>query len=407
MSADRSSVSRRSFLRFASTAAAAVPILTESHLAWAFAAQQSTSNLRAARRYHGGLDAIPADAVLINANENPLGPCQLACDACTSITPRGGRYEFEQTVALTKTIARVENLPEESIAIYAGSSEPLHYTVLAYTSPAKPYVTADPGYEAGMVAAAAAGAPVIKVPLTSTHAHDVKAMIAASPNTGVFYICSPNNPTGTITPKEDILWALKNKPKGSVLLIDEAYIHFSDQPSCMDLARAGEDVIVLRTFSKLYGMAGLRCGFAAGRPDLLAKLQAYGMNSMPITSVAAANASLLHAEVIPQRQKINRDTRTATFAWLDQQGYSYTKSESNCFMLDTKRPAPEVIAAMQSRKVYIGRVWPAWPTHVRITVGTPREMQTFQTAFAEVMKAPAKAAFSMPPSTRTPLSHLG
>ncbi len=407
MSADRPSVSRRSFLRFASTAAAAVPILTESHLAWAYAAQQSTRNSRAARRYHGGMDTIPADAIIINANENPLGPCQIACDACTSITPRGGRYDFDQTVALTKTIAHVENLPEESIAIYAGSSEPLHYTVLANTSPSRPYITADPGYEAGMVAAAASGAPIIKVPLTATHAHDVKAMVAASPNAGVLYICSPNNPTGTITPKEEILWAVKNKPKGSIVMIDEAYIHFSEQTSNMDLVRAGEDVIVLRTFSKLYGMAGLRCGFAAARPDLLLKLQNYGMNAMPITSLAAANASLLHPEMIPQRKKINSDTRNATYAWLDQQGYSYTNSESNCFMLDTRRPAPEVIAAMQAHKVYIGRVWPAWPTHVRITVGTPHEMQAFQTAFAEVMKAPAKAAFAMPPIAGAPLTHLG
>jgi histidinol-phosphate aminotransferase len=232
-------------------------------------------------------------------------------------------------------------------------------------------------------------------------------MIAASPNAGVFYICSPNNPTGTITPKEDIVWALKNKPQGSILLVDEAYIHFSDTPSCMDMVRAGEDVIVLRTFSKLYGMAGLRCGYAAGRPDLLAKLQNYGMNAMPITSVAAANVSLQHPEMIPERKKINADNRGATFAWLDQQGFSYTKSQSNCFMLDSRRDAKQVITAMQAKKVYIGRVWPAWPTHVRITVGTQQEMQAFQTAFAEVMKSTAQSAELMPALHQRPLSHLG
>jgi histidinol-phosphate aminotransferase len=408
MSADCTSapVSRRSFLRFASAAAVAVPIVTESHLAWAYATGGQA--LKSSRRYHGGLDAIPPDAVLINANENPLGPCKLACEACTTITPKGGRYDFDQTVALTKTIASVEGIKEDSIAIYAGSSEPLHYAVLAYTSPSRPYVTADPGYEAGMVAAGVAGAKIVKVPLTrDTHAHDVKAMIAASPNSGVFYICSPNNPTGTITPKQDIVWALKNKPQGSILLIDEAYIHFSDTPSCMDMVRAGEDVIVLRTFSKLYGMAGLRCGYAAGRPELLAKLQNYGMNAMPITSLAAANVSLQHSEMIPERKKINADNRAATFAWLDQQGYSYTKSQSNCFMLDSRRDAKQVIAAMQAKKVYIGRVWPAWPTHVRITVGTQQEMQAFQTAFAEVIKSTPQSAELMPALHQRPLSHLG
>jgi histidinol-phosphate aminotransferase len=274
MPADHSSsVSRRSFLRIASAAAAAVPIVTEAHLAWAFT--QSTSNgLKRAGRFHGGMQSIPPDAVLINANENPLGPCKLACEACTDIAPRGGRYDFEQTFALTKTISQQESLSPDSIAIYAGSSEPLHYSVLAFTGPSRPYVTADPGYEAGSNAADMAGAKVFKVPLArATHAHDVKAMIAASPDAGALYICNPNNPTGTTTSKDDIVWALKNKPKGSILLIDEAYIHFSDQPSSMDMVRAGEDVIVLRTFSKLYGMAGLRCGFAAGRPDLLAKKQ--------------------------------------------------------------------------------------------------------------------------------------
>jgi histidinol-phosphate aminotransferase len=409
MQADHSSsVSRRSFLRIA-TAAAAVPIVTEAHLAWAYAAgpQAASNAVKQAGRFHGGMQAIPPDAVLINANENPLGPCKLACEACTDIAPHGGRYDFEQTLALTKTIAQLEGLHEDSIAVYAGSSEPLHYSVLAFTSPSRPYVTADPGYEAGMNAADMAGAKTFKVPLTrDTYAHDVKAMLAASPNAGVFYICNPNNPTGTTTPKDDIVWALKNKPKGSILLIDEAYFHFAEVPGCMDMVRAGEDVIVLRTFSKLYGMAGLRCGFAAGRPDVLAKLQTYGMNAMPITAAAAANASLQHPEMVPERKTINAGNREQTFAWLDKQGYSYTKSQSNCFMLDTRRDARQVIAAMQAKKVYIGRVWPAWPTHVRITVGTAQEMQAFQTAFLEVMKTPPQSAELVIPYQR-PLSHLG
>jgi histidinol-phosphate aminotransferase len=411
MPADRPTpVSRRSFLRFASTAAAAVPILTEAHLAWAYTsgAQSASNGLKRAGRFHGGMQAIPPDAVLINANENPLGPCKLACEACTDIAPRGGRYDFEQTYALTKSIMQVEGLNQDSLAIYAGSSEPLHYSVLAFASPSRPFVTADPGYEAGMNAADTAGAKVFKVPLNrDTHAHDVKAMIAASSDAGVFYICNPNNPTGTTTPKDDIAWALKNKPKGSILLIDEAYIHFSDVPSSMDMVRAGEDVIVLRTFSKLYGMAGLRCGFAAGRPDLLAKLQAYGMNAMPITAAAAANASLQHPAMIPERKKINTDIREQTFAWLDKQGYSYTRSQSNCFMLNTRRDAKQVIVAMQAKKVYIGRAWPVWPTHVRITVGTTQDMQAFQTAFAEVMKAPQQGAELLRSPYARPLSHLG
>ena len=181
------------------------------------------------------------------------------------------------------------------------------------------------------------GAKISKVPLKADYSHDVKAMIAADPNAGVLYICNPNNPTGTLTSKEDILYALENKPKGAILLVDEAYIHLSDAPNVIDQVAAGKDLIVLRTFSKVYGMAGIRCGFALGRPDLLAKLRPYGQNPMPITGSAAANVSLLDPELVPTRKKIIADTRNSTFAFLAANNYKYIPSQSNCFMIDTGR----------------------------------------------------------------------
>jgi histidinol-phosphate aminotransferase len=213
-------------------------------------------------------------------------------------------------------------------------------------------------------------------------------MLAADPTAGVFYICNPNNPTGTLTSREDILYALEHKPKGSILLVDEAYIHLSDSPSVLDQVAADKDLIVLRTFSKVYGMAGIRCGIAAGRPDLLARLQPFGMNAMPITGSAAANVSLLQADLVATRKKIIADTRNSTFAFLDAHGYKYIPSHSNCFMIDTGRDGKGVIAAMREKNIFIGRTWPIWPNHVRISVGTPAEMARFQTAFKEVMDAP-------------------
>ena len=261
--------SRRSFLRYAALAAA-TPILTEAHFA---RAAQAAVKPAAANGRHDFYLAPPADAVLINANENPMGPCQAARDAIARLTPTGGRYDlYGETDKLIKTFASQHHLSEDYISVYAGSSEPLHYTVLAFTSPTRSFVVADPSYEAGMAAATAAGAKIHKVPLTADHAHDIKAMVTADPNAGVLYICNPNNPTGTLTSKQDIVWALENKPKGSVLLVDEAYIHFADAPDVIDLVAADKDIIVLRTFSKIYGMAGLRCGFALARPDLLQKL---------------------------------------------------------------------------------------------------------------------------------------
>ena len=378
-------LSRRSFLRSvaAASAVAAMPILTEPQLAHAQRRMISKN--------------IPADAVRIDANENPLGPCSGACSSISSLIPEGGRYDMDLTYKLVNTFATLEGLKPEYVMPYAGSSEPLHYSVLAFTSPTRSYVTADPGYEAGMRAASLKGAAIHKVPLTASHAHDVKAMVAADSNAGVIYICNPNNPSGTITSREDIEYAVENKPKGSILLIDEAYIHFSDATPSLDLVKADKDVIVLRTFSKLYGMAGVRCGFALGRPDLLEKISYYGQNALPIMSVAAATASLEDPHIIPMRKKINADLRNETFDWLTANNYKFIPSQSNCFLLDTGRPGKEVQTAMAAKNVYIGRVWPIMPTYVRITVGTHSDMQKFQAAYKEVMSS-ATTASAMPES---------
>lgn len=383
-----SSVSRRSFMRMAGVAAS-MPIFTEAHFAWA-AQQAGTAAAAPARRVR---QAMPPGAVLINANENPLGPCKAACEAIAAIAPKGGRYDIDgETAQLTATFAQQSGLKEPYIAVYAGSSEPLHYSVLAFTSSSKGFVTGDPSYEAGMRAAMVAKAKISKVPLKADYSHDVKAMVAADPNAGVIYICNPNNPTGTITSKEDIAWALENKPKGCILLVDEAYIHLSDAQNVVDMVAADKDIIILRTFSKIYGMAGIRCGFALGRPDLLAKLQPFGQNAMPITGSAAANVSLLDTELVPTRKKIIADTRNDTFEFLKVNNYKFIPSQSNCFMIDTGRNGQQVIAAMREKNVYIGRTWPIWPNAVRVSVGTPAEMAKFKTTFKEVMDAAPQSA---------------
>ena len=387
---DTPSNDRRAFLRWTALAAAA-PILTEAHFA---AAAQTAVHPNTKLGPDGGMrQAPPPGAVLINANENPLGPCPAACAAIGQIAPLGGRYDLlGETEKLTKTFAAQHGLPEDHVAIYAGSSEPLHYTVMAFTSPEHGFVTADPSYEAGMVASASVGSKVYKVPLTPGYAHDVKAMALADPKAGVIYICNPNNPTGTLTPREDILYLLDNKPKGSILLVDEAYIHLSDSPDVLDQVAAGKDLIVLRTFSKVYGMAGIRCGIAAGRPDLLAQLKPYGQNAMPVTASIAARVSLEDPTLVPTRKKIIGDTRRDTLAWLKANGYkTIGESQSNCFMIDTGREAHGVVTAMRGQGVWIGRSWPIWPNAVRVSVGTPEDMAKFKTAFKTVMSAPTMA----------------
>src|SRR2546430_470413 len=131
-------------------------------------------------------------------------------------------------------------------------------------------------------------------------------MLATGSDAGLFYVCTPNNPTGTLTPHSDIEYLVEHKPAGSVVMVDEAYIHFCEAPSVLDLVKAGKDVAVLRTFSKIYGLAGLRCGFAVARPDLLEKImERGGWNFMPITGVVAATASLKDPQLVPERKRIN------------------------------------------------------------------------------------------------------
>lgn len=378
-SSSLSSFSRRSFLQ-ASAAAGALPFLTESMLAAAAAVHRPYTT----------------DAVFIDSNENPLGPSRPAREAISAIIPQGGRYSDNLTDDLVHIFSQQESLNPDYVHVFPGSTPGLHFGVIAFTSSQKSYVTADPGYEAGMFAAERSQARVVKVPLTKTYAHDVRAMIAAAPDAGLFYVCTPNNPTGTLTPHADIEYLLDNKPRGSVVMVDEAYIHFCDTPSTIDLVKAGKDIVLLRTFSKLYGMAGLRCGFAIARPDLLKQVtDAAGWNFMPITAVVGASAGLKDSSIVTERRRINSAVRQATFEWLDRNGYSYIPSESNCFLLDTKRPGKEVIDAMAQQKVYIGRIWPVMPTCVRITVGTREEMAQFQTAFQKVMRG--AVAFSMQP----------
>jgi histidinol-phosphate aminotransferase len=371
------SLSRRNFFRVAAGASvlAGLPIMSEAHLAYA----------QRARR-----QGDPNKGIHIDSNENPMGPCDAARQAVADLIPKGGRYFFQMEDEVVNLFARQEGLSPDSVRLYAGSSEPLAYTVLAFTSPSNPLVTADPGYEAAEWSAAAVGAPTLKIPLADPAGrahHDLRAMLAASSSPGVLYICNPNNPTGTPTPRADIEFAVAHAPKNTILLIDEAYIHFCDEPRSLDYVNQGRNVIVLRTFSKIYGMAGLRMGFAIGRPDLMKKLDYFGRNPLPAAAMFAARASLSDATLIPTRKALVAQTRTETTAWLRNQGYAVTPSLSNCFMVDTRRPAKDVIAAMAAKEVFIGRPWPSCPTQVRVTVGLPEEMAAFRKAFAEVTSA--------------------
>ncbi len=363
--------SRRNFGRLATMVAAGSTL--------PFANEQALAQLSMIK---GG---VPADAVKIDANENPMGPCPEALEGIHKMAANGGRYLYQETFDMTETMAEQEGVKPTYIRAYPGSSAPLHHAVLAFTSPTKPYVMADPGYEQGAGAAEFIGAKTIRVPLAKDYSHDVKAMVAASPDSGLIYICNPNNPTGSITKRSDIEWLVANKPKGCVVMIDEAYYHLAGISPYTDMVAADKDVIVLRTFSKIYGMAGIRAGAAIARPDLLKKMGAYMVGALPTTAMAAANASLKVKTLVPERREKIKIIREDTIAFLEKHEYKVVPSVSNKFMVDVKRPSNDVIMALRKEKVYIGRPWSIWPTSVRVTVGTSDEMAKFKAAFLKVM----------------------
>lgn len=355
------SVSRRSLIALG----AALPLL--GRLDWAVAAPPPAKT----------------DTVLLNYNESPYGPSQAARAAMQQGIATSGRYPYKHMYALARLFAQQQGIAEEQVAVFAGSMAALRYAVLAFTSEQRGLVMATPSYEVPREAAESNKAPVLEVNLNADHAHDVPAMLAANPQAGMLYLCNPNNPTGTVTPVDAIGQALANKPKGSVLVVDEAYIDFADVPSVVSWVKDHDDLLVLRTFSKIYGMAGARLGLAVGHPDLLARLAVFGGDNVPAgSSLLAGLASLEDIKLLPQRKALNQQLRDETIAWLQGRGFTCTTSEANCFMIDVKQPAQQVVERLARQGVEVGRVWKNWPQWVRVTVGNKQEMARFREVFA-------------------------
>jgi len=372
--------SRRQFGRISTLlgmGAAAAPLLTRH----AFAARHTTAEF-----------VGHPDMVRIGSNECWTGPFPEAAQAGVAAIPLGNRYEPDTyRLTLLKNAALVENISMDSISPWAGSSDPLCRSIVTFASPGRGVVTANPTYECAWGVAKWLNVKLTRVPLDAKNGYktDVRAMLAADPNAGVYYICSPNNPTGTVTPVEDIEWLVANKPAGSVVIVDEAYLHFAGTPSAIPLVKQGKDVIVLRTFSKMFGMAGLRLGLCFARPDIQAKMMRYDGSylsfMLPITSVAIGSHSLTMADAITQRRAEMVAARDMTCDHLKKRGIAFIPSQANMIVVDWKKPAAGVKAAFAQQKVEIGRNWDIWPNRSRITIGSTQNMQAFCTALDRVL----------------------
>lgn len=351
----------------------------------------STSALFANHSWgNGDVTSMPLsrEPVRLNFNESPYGPSPKALEAMRRGATLTGRYHYDEQVRLVELFASQNDLPVEYVHAYCGSRAPLQHAISAFTGQGS-LVAATPSYDSAIEAARAQGTTVHEVSLTASGAHDIPAMLRADSQAGLIYLCNPNNPTGTLTPHKDIELGIANKPKQSVLLIDEAYIHFSDAPDCLRLAAERDDVLILRTFSKLYGMAGARLGFAIGHPNLLQRMEKFGGNNfVPLPASMAGIASLEDPDLARIRKEETTRNRNETLAALRNAGFTCTDSHANCFMIDTGRPAQETIDALERRNVLIGRAWAAWPEWVRVSVGSAEDMQKFLQAFFEIARNP-------------------
>ena len=342
-------------------------------------------------------DEMGTGMVRIGLNECWAGPMEPGLKAGTAALAQSNRYSPNGEIeTLTKTISTLENVPVDHISVYPGSGGILSRAIVAYCSPTKGMVMADPSYNNVLRTAQFIKAPSALVPMTSDYRHDVKAMLAANPNAGLYYVVNPNNPTGTMTPMAEIEWLVDNKPAGSIVLIDEAYIHWTtDFPNntATHLVKAGKEVIIARTFSKIFGMAGMRVGFAMGRPDLLKKLLMHDggalSHDLPIPSIASAAASLTAHDLIEQRRKELVEVRGMTEDFFKKHNLRMIlPTEANMLMVDWKtKTAHEMQTAFAAQNVELARTFPAWPTVTRITIGSRADMEGFFSAFNKVVSA--------------------
>jgi histidinol-phosphate aminotransferase len=331
------------------------------------------------------LAASPASEVRINANENPYGPSPAAMRAMTDALRSVPRYPDELAESLQSDVARLHGVTPNQVILGDGSSDILRIAAAAYTGPGRKMIVADPTFESIALHAATCGAEVTKVPLTATYAHDLDKMTGGA----LVYICNPNNPTATITPKVALRAYLDALPRTTTVLVDEAYHHYvtsSDYESVIPLVATHPNLIVARTFSKIYAMAGLRAGYAIAQPEAIERLRAQQQfDAMNVVALAGARASLADTDHVLLARKRNSDTKAWLAGELQKNGYEMLPSEANFVMIKLKGDVKPLIAQMRMKGVHVGRLFPAMPRSMRVTIGTPEEMQRFVDAFRTVI----------------------
>jgi histidinol-phosphate aminotransferase len=340
--------------------------------------------------------------IRLSSNENPLGPGRKVLDAIVKKFPEAGRYPFNSTPAdsnLVAAIAAQHKVKPENVVLGAGSQEILKSAVRAFTSTDRGLVTASPTFENPTTTAKKLGYPVKEVRVDSAFKLDVEAMIAAVPGAGLVFFNNPNNPTATVHDAKTVTDFVERVRKASpdiTILIDEAYHDYVTDPSyatAIPLALETANVAVARTFSKAYGMAGLRIGYAVGRPETIKQLARFKMPyNISVFGVAAALAALEDPAYLEAERRRNTEVRAFTQKVLETLGCKATDSQCNFLFVDVNRPAQVFRDACAKHGVIVGRDFPPFEkTHARISIGTMQEMKKAAEVFRGVLK-PATVA---------------
>lgn len=337
-----------------------------------------------------------ANIIRIASNENPLGPGQHVIDVIVSKFPEAGRYPFnarEQEPVLVKALADRYGVANNQVVLGPGSGEILSNAVRAFTSPAKPLATAWPTFENPRDTARKIGTEVRAIPLDANLKIDIDKLVEASKGAGLVFFCNPNNPTATVHSGDavaDFIKRVRSASPDTVILIDEAYHEYVTDPSyrtAMDIAKSTPKVFVSRTFSKAYGMAGLRVGFGVGDAEVMKRLGEFRMPyAVNLPGIAAAVTAFNNQAHIDQEKARNTSVRSFTVKAFEQMGFKATDSQTNFIFVNINRPAEAFRNACREAGVMVGRDFPPYEkTHCRISIGTQAEMDRAVGVFKKVL----------------------
>ncbi len=330
-----------------------------------------------------------APKIVLSNNENAYGPSERVLASIREAAAMTNRYPDSQVEELAGRIATFHRVKPPEVVRGNGSGEVLRMAAEAFTGQGRKMIAASPTFELLGDYAKRYGADLVQVPLARDYAHDLDAMLARVDNsTGLVYICNPNNPTGTLTPRSDIETFLRKLPTHVHVVIDEAYHHFADSPayvSFLDKPIADERVIVLRTFSKVYGLAGIRLGYGIAAPEVIARLERFRLadNNNMLAACCGAVALEDAAGVNAAVKRITAD-RAEFMKQAAARRLQVIPSQTNFAMVESGQPAQTVIDHFSRNNILIGRPFPPMQTHVRVSFGTPDEMREFWRVWDEM-----------------------